>query len=608
MNEHITMGSILNIFRVAIITISMLLGFENAVAQVSLTVDAPRVVETGETFKLVFTVNATPDSFTPPAIVNFEILAGPTSSTMSSTQIINGRRTESFQVSYTYILTSGKEGKFTIPSASVTVEGKNHTSSSITIEVVKGGETPAQKNQEGVSISNDDIFLKLTVSKSRVVTGEHLIATIKLYTRVPVSGFEDIKFPSFNGFWSQEIDSPQNIEFVRESVNGKIYDAALLRRYMLLPQQSGTISIEGAEIVCQIRIRAGSNAPRSIFDDFFDSYQTIRKRIAANPVRIVADPLPAGAPASFSGGVGSFTINSRLTRDSVSANEALSYIIEVSGTGNINLIESPKPQIPTSFEVYDTKITDNSSRGASGASGSKQFEFPLIARAPGEYTIPSLQFSYYDVSRKQYVTLSTNEHNIKVGNSSISTPGTGMTLSPGVNQQAVRSISDDIRYIVTGSVSLRKGNLFLFGSAGYIIYLVVLVLFFVLSEKFLSHRIERNRDIAGTRNRKANKVARLRLKNAGTLLKSGNYSLFYQELHKALLGYVSDKLNLSLSDMSRDKILDLLHTRGVNQDLIQELLFLIDQCEFARYSPNPGGSGMEDNYKKAMELISSMEL
>jgi hypothetical protein len=608
MNENRMMGSYLNIFRVAVITIAILLGFETAGAQVSLTVDAPRVVETGETFKLVYMVNAPPDSFTPPAITNFEILAGPTSSTMSSTQIVNGRRTESFQVSYTYILTSAKEGQFTIPAASVTVEGKNHTSAPITIEVVKGDETSSQKNPEGVSISNEDIFLKLSVSKSRVVTGEHLIATIKLYTRVPVSGFEDIKFPSFNGFWSQEIDSPQNIEFVRESVNGKIYDAALLRRYMLLPQQSGTISIDGAEIVCQIRIRAGSNAPRSIFDDFFDSYQTIRKRVTASPVRIVADPLPAGAPASFSGGVGSFFINSRLTRDSVSANEALSYIIEVSGTGNINLIESPKPEIPTSFEVYDTKITDNSSRGANGASGSKQFEFPLIARAPGEYTIPSLQFSYYDVSRKQYVTLSTNEHNIKVGNSSISTPGTGITLSTGVNQQAVRSISDDIRYIVTGSAPLRKGNLFLFGSAGYLIYLLVLVVLFVVAEKFLSRRIERSRDIAGTRNRKANKVARLRLKNAGLLLKSGEYSPFYQELHKALLGYVSDKLNLTLSDISRDKIMELLHTRGVNQDLIQELLFLIDQCEFARYSPNPGGTGMEDNYKKAMELISSMEL
>lgn len=580
-----------------------------AIAQTSFSAQAPRVVEVGESFRLVFTANGEPSSFNPPSILEFDVLAGPTSSTMSSTQIINGKRTESFQVSYTYILQAKGEGKFTVPAASIIVDGKSYSSSALTIEVVKTNTSKAGDSNanESTTITNQDIFIKISISKGRVVTGEHFIATIKLYTKIPVAGFEDVRFPSFNGFWSQEIETAQNIDFVRENLDGQIYNSALLKKYILLPQQSGTLTIDAAELVCQVQIRAAKSASRSVFDDFFDSYQTVRKRVSSTPVTVRVDPLPPGAPSSFKGAVGNFTMNGRLSKDSINANEALSLIIDISGTGNINLIEAPKPEIPASFELYDTKITDNSNKGSSGASGNKQFEYPLIPRGPGDYSIPPVLFSYYDIVKKQYITLSTNEFLLKVGNSTGSSSSSG-GLSLGVNRQAVRSITDDIRYIHSGRSALKRGNVFFFASATYFIVLALILLFYFIFEKFLSKRVKRNRDIAGVRSRRANKVARARLKSAGQLLKEGLYSAFYEELHRAVLGYTSDKLNLALSDMSRDKIEESLISRNVKEENIGQLLSLIEQCEYARYAPDPGGDNMDKNYSKALDLISSMEL
>jgi hypothetical protein len=579
-------------------------------AQTSLTVDVPRVVESGESFRLVYTVNAEPSSFNPPTtFAGLDLLAGPSQSRMSSTQIINGKRTESFQISYTYILQASSEGKYTIPSASVIVDGKTYSSQSVVVEVVKS-EGKSAKSDSGTTtgtVSSDDLFIRVFVNKNRVVKGEPLTATIKLYTRVSISGFEDVRFPSFNGFWSQETETPQNIEFVRENIDGKIYNAALLRRYLLVPQQSGSLTIDPVEMICQVQIRSSTATSRSIFDDFFDSYQTLRKRVSSTAVRVTVDALPPGAPESFLGGVGEFSLKSSLSRDSVNANEALSLLVTVTGTGNINLIETPKVEIPNGIEVYDTKISDNSSRGSGGASGSKQYEFPLIPRGPGVYTIPGVEFSYFDIAKRRYVTLRSQDMVLRVGRDS-GGGATGTSLSLGVNRQVVRSISDDIRYIHTKSAKLRKGNQFFFASLSYFISLIALVLLFFVMERVLSKRIERNRDVAGVKNRRANKVARTRLRNAESLLKQGLYTGFYEELHRAVLGYISDKLNLSFVDLSRDKIKSALDLKRVRPEHSEELLSLLEQCEYARYAPDPGGGEMESNYTRAMNLISRMEL
>ncbi len=600
-------------FKKVILALATLLSGVSLFAQTSLTVDVPRVVESGESFRLVYTVNAEPSSFNPPTFTGIDLLAGPSQSRMSSTQIINGKRSESLQISYTFILQPASEGKFTIPPASVVVDGKTYSSQSVVVEVVKTDEkreksTKSDSGTAAGSISSDDLFIRVFVNKSRVVKGEPLTATIKLYTRVPIVGFEDVRFPTFNGFWSQETETPQNIEFVRENVDGKIYDAALLRRYLLLPQQSGTLTIDPVEMICQIQIRSSSSTSRSVFDDFFESYQTVRKRVGSSAVRVTVDPLPDGAPSSFLGGVGEFTLNTTLSIDSVNANEALSFIVSVSGTGNINLIETPKVDFPSGIEVYDTKISNNSSRGSGGASGSKQFEFPIIPRGPGVYTIPGVEFTYYDIAQKRYITLKSQDNVLKVGRDSGGGVTGGNALSLGVNQQAVRSVSDDIRYINTKNHKLRRGSQFFFASAGYFISLIVLITLFFAVEKILSKRVERGRDVAGAKNRRANKVAKTRLKNADSLLKQGLTTGFYEELHRALLGYISDKLNLSLVDLSREKIKLSLDQMSVKPEHTQELLSLLEQCEYARYAPDPAGGEMELNYSRSMNLISRMEL
>ena len=575
-----------------------------AVAQ-TLSVDVPKVVEESENFRLIFTVLGVTTAFNPPAIHDFEILAGPSPSSMSRTEIVNGNRTDISQTSYTYILLPKGVGTFTIPAASVVVDGKEIYSQPVQVEVVKGSDASRQ-DRTGTTVSNEDIFLRISVSKSRVVKGESLVATIKLYSSLPVVSFNEVIFPTFNGFWSQELETPQSINFERESVDGSIYNAALIRRYLLLPQQSGTLSIEPMEIVCELQMRSTPGAARSIFDSFFESYQIVRKRVIAPVVRITVDPLPEGAPASFSGGVGDFDMSVSLTRDSLNANEALSLIVNISGSGNINLLEAPKVEFPNDFEVYDMKTSSGNRTG--GTSGSKRFEYPLIPRSSGTFKIPEVEFSYYNISRKQYITLRSKELEIKVGRDMGGATSSQGVVMPGVNRQAVRSFSDDVRYIDTKSSGLKRGNYLFFASPSYFGVVSLTAILFIIAERLLSKRIKRNRDIAGVKNRRANKVAKGRLKNAESLLKQGLYTGFYEELHRALLGYISDKLNLSIADLSKDNIEGELRSKQVRTEHIGELLSLLDRCEYARYAPDPGGGQMDDSFERAIKLISEMEL
>ncbi len=598
--------------KLIVATVLLFTGFA-AAAQVSFSVDAPRVVGLDESFRIVFIANAEPSSFDPPTMQGFDILAGPTSSRMSSTQIINGKKSESFEVSYTYIVQPKSLGKFSVSSATAVINGKRYSTQPVTIEVVKGegssGGKSSASQPAAANVSSGDIFMRMSVSKGHVVKGEPLVATLKLYTKMPITGFEGVKFPSFNGFWSQEIETPQNIEFVRENVGGVIYNAALLRRYMLMPQQTGTISIDPSEMICQVQVKAAqSSSGRSVFDDFFSDYQTIKKRISAPGIRVVVDPLPAGAPASFAGGVGEFRMEAKFSRDSVNANEAVSLIITITGSGNINLIESPKVDFPVDFEKYDVKISDKSNKSGSGASGSKVFEYPLIPRGAGVFSILSVDFSYYDIQKKKYITLSSGELKLKVGRDAGGGGAVyGSSLPAGVNKQAVRSLSDDVRYIKIGASGLRKGNSMMFGSLVYIIALALIIAFYFVALRILSKRIEMNRDVAGVKNRKANKVAKARLKAAEGLMKQSLNTAFYEELHRALLGYASDKLTLALSDLSREKIRESLSVKKVNEELTNEFISLIDACEYARYAPDGGGVEMHSNYERAIKLISALE-
>lgn len=583
-------------------------------AQASFTVDVPRVVGLDENFRLVFTAGGEPSSFTPPQLKDFDVLAGPSTSTMTSTQIINGKRADSYQVSYTYILQAKSVGTFSIPAASAVIGGKTYHSNPVSVEVVKGdahnsgNASGSSSNKGSTTISSDDIFMKMSVSKGRVVKGESLLATLKLYTKVPIGGFENVKFPTFNGFWSQEVDTPSNIEFTRETINGKIYNAAVLRRYMLIPQQTGNLVIDPSEMTCLVQMRASSGGSRSMFDDFFDSYQTIKRKITAPSIHVSVSPLPSGAPASFAGGVGEFQLSAKLTKDTINANEAVSLEVSISGSGNLNLVEAPKITFPADFEVYDTKISDNTSKSGRGTSGTKVFEYPLIPRGAGVFELGPVEFSYYDIGAKKYKTLTSEKLTLRVGQAVEGSENSSASLPMGVNKQSVKSIGNDVRYIRSGLSGLVRGNSFFFGSVTFFALIVLIIASYFLIDKFLSKRIERNRDIAGVKNRRANKVARARLKNAETLMKQNLYSAFFEELHRAILGYCSDKLNLSLADLSREKIASSLEEKSVSKEHSEELLALIEVCEYARYAPDQDKPEMGENYQRAIKLISDLEV
>ncbi|NLA15262.1 MAG: protein BatD [Bacteroidales bacterium] len=594
-----------------VITILSVLSFVQAHAQGQFTIEVPGVVATGERFRLVFTATDLPhETFHPPQIQNFTVLAGPTTSTMNRMEYINGRRTQSRSISYTYILEAREPGKFTIDEASIVSDNVTYKTRPVTVEVIQSADKAVRERKEEpatatASIADEDVFLRLSVSKSRVVKGEPLTATLKLYTRVNVAGAEDVRFPEFNGFWSQEVYAPHQIEWQRENVGGEIYQTATLRSYVLLPQQTGNIRIDPSEIVCVIQVR-NTRRGQSLLDEFFDTYQTVRKRVVAPPVTVTVRDLPVGAPASFKGAVGKYSLQTMLGKDSVSAHDAVSLYVTITGEGNINLLETPVVQFPPDFEVYDAKITDNFRSTEGTFSGSKTFEYPVIPRSHGAFTISPVEFTYYDIAARQYKTLRSNPLVIEVSKSTEIGVYTGM-YPPTAHRRSVESLGQDIRYIYTSRpVWNKKGSCYT-GSMYYYLALFAILVGSGMAYLGLNKRRERRSDAVRVRNSRANKVARARLKTAGEYMKQQRFEGYYEELNRALWGYIADKLALSQADSSRERIEEILRERQVDESLIDDYTRLIESCEFARYAPDPGQLEKERIFERAVTVISKME-
>jgi len=576
-------------------------------AQTKMTVEAPRVVTVGTQFRLVFSVNAIHVSnFTPPLLNAFIVLAGPSSSTSQSESIINGQRTSSVSTSFTYVVEATQEGVVAIGSGSVVVDGKTVTNDPVTIEVIKGEAPPQREEQNSGAgeISAQDLYMRLELNKTNVVKGEPITATLRLYSKVPIERFSDFRLPAFNGFWSQETDTPSDISFVAENVGGQIYQVALLRRYVLLPQQTGTIKIDPAELICFVQVRSSSQR-RSMIDMFFDNYQTVRKRVATPALTVNVQPLPDGAPVSFTGAVGSYTLSVAADKDSINAHDAVSFVVRISGEGNVNMVEAPKLNFPVDFEVYDTRTTDNSRSRGNTISGTKQFEYPVIPRSAGTFTIDPVAFSYWDVAKKSYVTLTSKPLTLKVGRGAGNSTMVG--YDPGVSQAVVRTLGQDIRYIRTVFPVLAPVGQIFMGSMWFWIVAGTVVVGFLAMYQLLLKLQARNRDKVLVRSRKANKQAKLRLKSAGSLLKQNNHADFYAEVHRALWGYVGDKLGIPPADYAKDLVCALLAERHTSEELIHNFTDLVESCEFARYAPAPGEGEMDEVYDWALRLISNLE-
>lgn len=594
-------------------------------AQNVIRVEAPDVVAVNEQFNVTFIIEGekSPSDFQWSSGDDFQLVWGPQKGSSSSIQIINGKRSSSHQTTFTYILIPKATGTFQLPAATALLSGNRISSTQASIQVVSDGASSSQSSgQKGGKssgggqtsstgsgeISSNDLFMRLSLSRTEVVIGEPITATLKIYQRANVVGFENAKFPTFNGFWSQETYVPNNIEFKRESLDDKIYNTAVLRTYVLIPQQSGTITIDPAELVCLVNIRTAPSTSNSLFDSFFqDEYRTIRKRVTTPAVKVKVNPLPAGQPASFGGGVGNFGISARLTTDNLKTHDAASLIITVSGRGNVALLEEPKVNFPPDFEVYDTKTTENTDKSNGGTSGSKSFEYPFIPRSHGDFTIDPVEYSYYDVNAGKYVTLRTEPLHVKVakGKGGDSTPVT--TVNSGVERKDVKSLADDIRFIFTGKPGLSGSGSFFVGSVFFWILLALMIL--GATSVYLAFRkvAAMRADVAGTKNRRATKMAQKRLKLAGEYLDKNLYTAFYEELHKALIGFVSDKLNMDMSEISKDNIASALTEGGVSEEQTKAFTDLLDACEFARYSPDGGNEAMRSHYDAALKVISSID-
>ena len=588
-------------------------------AQSAIRVEVHNIVELSERFNVVFVVEGehAPSDFEWSAGDDFSIVWGPQKGSSTSIQIVNGKTTRNSQTSYTYILQARKTGTFTLPPASAKVRGNAIQSKAVSIQVVDNGSRPSQgasaddTQQEGAANARQqrseepDIFMRLSLSRSSVVVGEPVTATLKIYHRTNLVGFENAKFPSFNGFWSQEVESPSNIEFQREQVDGKMYNAAVLRRWVIIPQKSGDQTLDPAEIVCLVNTQR-RRSTGSIFDDFFENdYVTTRQRVYTGAPTLHVSALPAGAPASFGGGVGNFTVQARLSKDSLKTHDAASLLVTISGKGNIALLEAPKLNFPPDFEVYDVRTTVNTDK--SGTSGSKTFEYPFIPRSPGDFSIAPVKYGFYDVSARRYQTASTDSLHLSVARgagSASSVPDSGSSLV--VDRKGVKNLGDDIRFI-RSRTDLGEGRDFLVYSPawwGCIVLLLLLGLGFYLGFRKVAAR---RADVAGTRNRKATRMAMKRLSQAHDFLQKNLYTAFYEELHRSLLGFVGDKLSMDMAEQNKENIGEALREGGVSAETADGFTALLDACEFARYSPDAGHEAMAAHYDQAVALITTID-
>ncbi len=600
--------------RYLIILPALLLNLLTLVAQVSFNASAPAGVVKGEQFRLTYTLKNGQGSNPkfPNEIKGFDILYGPTLSQSHSTQIINGKTTTESSESYTFVLMGNQEGTFTIPSASITADGKTLTSNTLTVNVLPQDKT-TQNNQQrqggqnsgststAQNINANDAFIRPIVTKTKVFEQEAFVITFRFYTTLNVKDIGKIEFPEFEGFMVEEQDLPVNRQLSLEHYNGRNYYAVDLRKTLLFPQRFGKITIPPGKIEMVFSVPSGRKiqsffGPQEVMTD-------VKRTMQTNPVIIDVAPLPAGKPDNFSNAVGSFTMKSEISDTEITANEAITITLTIAGTGNMKLIKNPEIELPSDFEAYDPKITNNFRIVENGLTGIKKLEYLFIPRHQGQYTIPPIEFSYFDPKTNVYRTLTSPEYNLKVAKD----PNAGNNAAVSyTNQNEVQAIQD-IRFLKTKDIKYTDIDNFIMGSvAFYLWYLIPSVLFFT---SFILYRkqIKQNANIALMRTKKANKVATKRLKLADSYLKAHNREKFYEEVLRALWGYLSDKLLIPVADLNRDNIEHELLRFGASEQLVGQFISILDKCEFARYAPSASDTEMDTVYNETVNTISKME-
>lgn len=579
------------------------------------------MVAVGQRFKVIFSLkNGSADNIQVAEWSDaFDVLLGPSVSRGKSISMINGQTTVTENSAYTYILAPKKEGTFTISPAKVTVNGKMYMSNALTVKVLPAESNPqsgAQQpqangrgsySQQQVGISDNDIFVKTELTRTKVYEQEQLIATIRLYYRANVRSLDEVKFPEFKGFIAQEIELNDDQKYGMDAVNGRNYKTVILKQMVLFPQKSGVQKVEGGKVSAIVQVPVTNQRSRGgFFDDFFSSYADVKKQLNIPGVTIDVTPLPeAGKPADFGGAVGDFQLSSNLTSDHVKANEAVNLKLKISGSGNLKYLKTPEIKFPQDFEVYDPKTDTKQSVTRAGVSGSKSIEYIAIPRYEGEYKIPAVSFSYFDVKSKRYKTLSSPEYTLTVEKGDA--PVAGPVVSNYANKQNVKLLDKDLRYINTKDLELQERGDFFYASTSY--WMALMIPFLLAIAAFFAYKkyLTDNADIVMVKNKRANKQAKKRLKAAESYIASNNKASFYEEVMKAMWGYVGDKLNIPVSDLSRDNVESKLVAHSVSSDTIAQFIKLLDKCEFARYAPSEEANALNVIYDEASSVIEKLE-
>ena len=573
---------------------------------------APSQVAVGEQFRLSYTVN-TDDvkGFRAGNIPEeFDVLMGPSTSTQSSYQLVNGHMSSSSSVTYTYILSAKNNGSFTIPPAQAQVGGKTIHSNELRIKVSgqaqsggQGGRQQGRAGEEirpaGSSISGSDLFIKVSASKQHVREQEPILLTYKVYTLVGLTQLNG-KMADLKSFYTREVPLPAEKSFKVETFNGRPYKTVTWQQYVMFPQATGKLEIPS---ITYEGLVVQQNRNVDPFEAFFNGgsgYIEVKKQITAPGITIQVDPLPH-RPANFSGGVGQFTISASLDKTQVKANDPVKLRVVVNGVGNMKLLKQPVVKFPKDFDSYDAKVTDNTKLTTQGLEGSMVYDFLAVPRHQGEFEIPAIEYIYFDTRTNTYKTVKTEPFKLNVAKGD----GTG-TVATFNGQEDVKLLNSDIHYIKTGMTRQRGINDFFFGSTTYWTILAVLLLGFISLFIIFRRRAIENANVVKQRAGKANKVATKRLKKASRLMKEGKQGEFYDEVLRALWGYVGDKLNMPVEQLSRENISQQLSAHQISSETIQQFIGALDECEFARYAPGDATGNMNKVYESAMTAITQI--
>jgi predicted NAD-dependent protein-ADP-ribosyltransferase YbiA (DUF1768 family) len=595
----------------------LLLSFGAMKAQnIKFTVQAPTMVEEGSQFRITYRVNSNVEDFHGPEFTDFQLLGGPSTGSSYSTQIINGRSSQSIEKTYTYYVRATKKGTFMVPQAGITVDGKKYTSSQWSIKVVKskGGAYKSASDKAMTTENPQDfkaegrVFVRTLVSNHKVFQGEPIVLVQKLYSKERIVNITNFKEPTYSGFWKESIDIG-DLKLSRENLNGQDYNVVVLQKYIIFHQKTGKINIDPFNIDAIVQIiktrAARDQMEQMMYGNTVRYYTNETINLKSPRVSINVLPLPPGKPTGYNGLVGDFSMVATVDKNELAANDAFNLKIVIKGKGNISLLEIPKPNFPPDFEVYDPKVSQKSNTSASGMSGTKTFEYLIIPRNEGRFIIPPFGFSFFNPRTEGYVTLHSDTFHIKVGK------GVGQSFTGGgsssVSRDEIKYLGKDIHYINTSSQELQNIESHSFNSWGHLLALLITPLFALVFIILYKKNEKKRSNHSLMRNKKATKVARKRLKNAKKLLVDKNTNAFYEEISKVLWGYLGDKFNISLSELSMDTARERLVEKGVDQIVTEEIISILNSCEYARYAPDTLNNGMENIYDQALNIISKIE-